>query len=115
MCFKRKKKLRGNIYLINDALVSDDGYNKANRRVVAINNNPYNLRIIKIKGLYDKNGNRRKKLIPIGKYKCLTKKSGISPRVYKNTSKGQRINERKLKKTNCRLRLIDRFKIRKIK
>ena len=115
MWFKRKKKLRGNIYLINDALVSDDGYRKANRRVVAVNNNPNNLKIVKIKSLYDSNGNRRKKLIPIGKYKCLTKKSGISLRVYKNTSKGQCINERKLKRTNCKLRLIDRFKIRKIK
>lgn len=115
MCFKRKKKLRGNIYIINDSLVSNDNYSKANRRVVAVNNNPNKLHIVKIKSLYDKNGNRRNNLIPIGRYKCLTKKSGIHPKVYKKTRFTTNIKESKLYKTNNKLRLLDRYKIRKIK
>lgn len=115
MWFKIKKKFRGNIYLINDSLVSNDNYSKANRRVVAVNNNPNNLHIVKIKSLYDKNGNRRKNLIRIGKYKCLTKKSGIHPKVYKKTRFTTNIKESKLHKTNCKLNLYDRFKIRKLK
>ena len=53
--------------MIDDKVLSRDGYSKSNRRVVALNNDKTRVKLAKIKSLYDENGNRRKKLIPIEK------------------------------------------------
>lgn len=112
--FKRKKKLRGNIYIINDSLVSDDGYKKAHRRVVAVNNNPDKLHIVKIKSLYDSKGKRRKGLIPIEIYPCMYKRSGISPIVYRQTSFHKPIKESKMRKTRYKLNKRDMNRIKNL-
>ena len=79
---RRKKYIRGKIYITNDSLFSRDGYKKSNRRVVAVNNNKKRMHVVKIKGLYDKNGKRRKNLIPIENYEGLTKEiCGYNQRV----------------------------------
>ena len=100
---RKKKYIKGKVYIINDSLVSYDKFNKPNRRVVAINNDKNNMHIVKIKGLYDKNGNKRLKLIPIEKYNFLSKESGIDPKVHKKTRWGTSIRESKLYDINSRL------------
>jgi len=109
-----KKKYRGRIYVINDDLVSRDRYSKRNRRVVALNNDPNNMRIAKIKSLYDRNGNKRNKLIPIEIYSCLRKRSGVEKRVYYKTARNNPIEENKMKKTRCRLNKRDMRRIKNI-
>ena len=108
---RRKRYIRGKIYITNDSLFSRDGYSKSNRRVVALNENKNRLHLVKIKGLYDKNGVRRGNLIPIENYDGLTKPSGIDPYVYKTTKRNSPIREGKLKKTNVRLNKWDLEKI----
>lgn len=110
---RRKRYIKGNIYTINDSLVSRDNYSKANRRVVAVNNDKNNVHIMKIKSLYDKNGNERKNLIPIENYNCLTKKSGIEKKVHTKTSRNKPIVESLMKKTKSRLNKWDMEKIKK--
>lgn len=112
---RRKKYIRGKIYITNDSLFSRDNYQKSNRRVVAINNNKNRMHIVKIKGLYDKTGKIRKNLIPIEHYKGFTKKSGIDPYVYKSTKRNSPIKESKLHKTNIRLNKWDMHKIQHLK
>lgn len=114
MIFKRKKKLRGNIYIINDSLVSRDRYSKPNRRVVAVNNNPEKMKIVKIKSLYNDKGVKRKCLIPIDIYSCLYKRSGIDKRIYYETNKNKPIKETKMKKTRFKLNKRDMKKIKNI-
>lgn len=107
--------LRGRIFIIDDGLVSRDGYSKANRRVVVVNNNPKRTRIVKIKGLKDNNGKLRTNLIPIGHYKCLTKPSGIHPKVYSKTYNQRKIRVKYMKSTKCKLNRKDLNKIKGIK
>lgn len=108
---RRKRYIKGRIYLINDSLVSRDNFSKPNRRVVAINNDVNNVHIVKIKGLYDSSGNMRSNLIPIENYSCLTKPSGIHPKVYKRNKWGKPIVEKKMTKTTSRLNKWDMKKI----
>lgn len=112
---RRKKYIRRKIYVTNDSLFSRDGYKKKNRRVVAVNNDKNRMHVVKIKGLYDDNGKRRKNLIPIEHYEVLTKKSGVDPFVHKNTKWNTPIKESKLRKTNIRLNKWDMKKIDKLK
>lgn len=114
MMFKRKKKLRSNIYIINDSLVSRDRYSKPNRRAVAVNNDPEKMKIVKIKSLYNDKGVKRKGLIPIDIYPCLYKRSGIDKRIYYETNKNKPIKEAKMKKTRCKLNKRDMKKIKNI-
>lgn len=108
---RKKRYIKGRIYLINDSLISRDNYKKANRRVVAVNNDKDNVHIVKIKGLYDKNGNKRKNLIPIEHYPILNKPSGIHPKVYKKTSRNKPIIEKRMWETKSRLNKWDLAKI----
>lgn len=112
---KRKRYILGKIYITNDSLFSKDGYKKANRRIVAINNDKNQMQVVKIKGLYDKNGNLRKNVTPIENYSCLTKPSGIDKTIYKQTARKNPITETRLKKTNCRLNKWDIKKLPKPK
>jgi hypothetical protein len=51
---RRKRYIKGRIYIIDDGLVSHDGFRKKNRRVVALNNDKKEVHIAKIKGLRKK-------------------------------------------------------------
>ena len=115
MVARTKRYIRGKIYIINDGLVSHDGYRKKNRRVVALNNDKREVHIAKIKGLYRNDGSRRSNLIPIENYNALSKPSGIYPYVYKKTAKGQSIEVSKMKKTRSRLNKWDMKKILHLK
>ena len=112
---KRKRYIKGKVYITNDSVFSRDGYNKPGRRVVAVNNDRQRMHVVKIKGLYDGSGNRRPKLIPIERYNVLHKPSGIFPFVHKQTAKGYPIRESKMKKTKARLNKWDMEKIKHLK
>ena len=112
---RRKRYIQGNIYITNDSVFSRDNYSKAGRRVVAVNNDKYKMHVVKIKGLYDSNGNRRTNLIPIERYSVLHKESGIDPFVHKKTKYNKPILESKMKKTNVRLNRWDMQKIKHLK
>lgn len=110
-----KRNIKGKIYLINDSLVSHDKYSKPNRRVVAINNNKNQVHIVKIKSMYDKNGNKRIHLIPIERYSFINKESGIDPKVYKKNRWGKPIKASKMYDINARLNKWDLKKISHLK
>ena len=112
---RRKRYIKGRVYLVDDKLLSRDGYSKQNRRVVALNNNKSQVKLAKIKSLYDANGNRRKNLIPIEKYPNIQKPSGVYTYVYRKTKWNTPIKEKKLVKTNVRLNKWDMNKIKHLK
>lgn len=112
---RRKKYIKGKIYITNDSAFSRDNYNKPGRRVVALNNDKENMHVVKIKGLYDDKGNLRKNLIPIENYNVLDKKSGVDPYVYTKTKWHTPIKENKMKKTDARLNKWDMKKISHLK
>lgn len=112
---RKKRYIKGKIYIVNDYYLSRDNYYKPNRKVVAINNDKNKLRLVKIMGLQDNNGKRRKSLIPIENYSCLTKPSGIHPKVYKVNRWNGYIKDTKLIKTNCRLNKWDMKKISRLR
>ena len=112
---RRKRYIRGKVYITNDKVFSRDHYGKTGRRVVAVNNDRQNMHVVKIKGLYDANGNRRKNLIPIEHYSFLSKPSGIDPFVHKKTIYNTSIRESKMRSTNVRLNKWDMKKIKHLK
>lgn len=103
---RRKRYIIGRVYKLNDhVLVS---YSKSNRRVVSLNNDRNNMEVRRIMSLYDKNGNRKKNLIPIEKYPDIPKYSGIEKRTFRSTVSGKPIQEKYLEKTKTRLNKWDR-------
>lgn len=112
---RRKRYIKGRVYLVNDKVLSLDGYAKKDRRVVALNNDKNKMYVAKIKSLYDSNGNKRSKLIPIEKYPAIRKPSGVYTYVYKKTKWNTPIKECKLVKTNTRLNKWDMKKISKLR
>ena len=110
---RRKKYIRGRVYLINDHVLVKNS--KSNRRVVALNNDKNNMEVRRISSLYDKNGDLKINLIPIEKYSDLRKPSGIEKKTFRKTLKGKPIQESLLKKTNTRLNKWDRAKMFKSK
>ena len=112
---RRKRYIRGKIYLIDDKVLSLDGYSKGNRRVVALNNDKNRMHVAKIKSLYDDKGNKRKKLIPIEKNALIKKPSGVYTYVYRKTKWNTPIKEKRLVKTNVRLNKWDMNKIKHLK
>lgn len=110
---RKKRSIEGKIYITNDSLFSKDGYKKSGRRVVVINNKKQEAEVCKIKSIKDKNGRVREKLIPIERYPCLTKDSGVDPKVYERTNKGSKIKVSKMKPTTSRLNKWDMNKVKK--
>ena len=108
---KNERTIFGYIYETNDSLVSRDGYFKEGRKVVVVNNNSNRVYFKKIFGLYDESGHKRGGLIPIARYKCFTKPSGLNNRVHKKTSSGKPIKIIFLKKTGIRFNKDDLKKI----
>ena len=112
---RRKRYIKGRVYIINDSLFSPDGYSKSGRRVVAVNNDRNNMHVVKVKKLVDDKGKARKNMIPIEKYSVIRKSSGVYPYVYKKTAAGDSIRADKRKKTNVRLNKWDMKKISHLK
>ena len=107
---RRKRYIRGKVYLINDSLLVKN--TKNNRRIVAINDDVNNMHVKRITSLYDKNG-KKKDVIPIEKYPDLPKYSGVEKKTFRKTLKGKPIQERFLRKTKTRLNKWDMKKLRK--
>lgn len=106
---RRKKYIKGKVYIINDNLLVKN--NKAGRRIVAINNDKNNMAVRRISSLYDKNGNKKERLIPIEKYPDIPKASGVENKTFRKTIRGKPIKEKQLKKTKTRLNKWDMRKI----
>ena len=107
---RKKKSVKGRVYLINDHVLVK--FSKANRRVVALNNDKNKMDVRRITSLYDKNG-KRKNVIPIEKYPDIPKESGIEKRTFRFTVSGKPIQEKYLTKTKTRLNKWDRAKMYK--
>lgn len=110
---RKKRTVEGRVYITNDALFSKDGYRKSGRRVVVINEDKNEAVVCKIKGIKRPDGSIRENLIPIERYPCLTKDSGVDPIVYKKTGRGNNIEVSKMKKTDTRLNKWDMKKVKK--
>lgn len=106
---RRKRYIRGRVYLINDSLLVKN--TKANRRIVVINNDKNNMHVKRITSLYDKDGNIKKNVIPIERYPDLPKPSGVENKTFRKTIKGKPIQERYLRKTKTRLNKWDMNKL----
>ena len=107
---RRKRYIRGKVYLINDSLLVKN--TKNNRRIVAINDDVNNMHVKRITSLYHKNG-KKKDVIPIEKYPDLPKYSGVEKKTFRKTLKGKPIQEKYLRKTKTRLNKWDMKKLRK--
>ena len=92
---RRKRYIRGKVYLINDSLLVKN--TKNNRRIVAINDDVNNMHVKRITSLYNKNG-KKKDVIPIEKYPDLPKYSGVEKKTFRKTLKGKPIQEKYLRK-----------------
>ena len=101
---RRKRYIRGKVYLINDNLIVKN--NKPNRRVVAVKNNQscvYIKRITKISN----GGRNARKGTPIEKYPDIPLPSAVENKTFKKTVRGKLIKERLMKKTKTRLNKWD--------
>lgn len=107
---RRKKYIKGKVYITNDkVLVGGKG---KKRRVVSMGNDKNNMAVRRIMSLHDKNGNIRKRLIPIEKYSDIPKVSGVEDKTFRKTISGKPINEKYLGRTNTRLNKWDMARIR---
>ena len=106
---RRKRYIRGKVYITNDyVLVSGS---KKKRRIVVLNNDKNNMAVRRISSLYDKNGKRKTNLIPIEKYPDISKPSGVEKKTFRKTLSGKPIQEKYLGKTKTRLNKWDMKKI----
>lgn len=106
---RRKRNIRGNVYITSDKyLVGGKG---KKRRVVSMGNDKNNMAVRRISSLHDKDGNKKKNLIPIEKYPDIPKESGVEVKTFRKTRKGDPIQEKNLGKTNTRLNKWDMAKI----
>jgi len=112
---RRKRYIKGRVYITNDSLFSPDGYSTPGRRVVAVNTDRNNMHVVKVKKLVDDKGKPRKDMIPIEKYGSIRKPSGVYPYVYRKTAQGNPIEEKRMKKTKTRLNKWDMKKISHLK
>ena len=108
---RRKRYIKGKVYFTNDSLLVK-GINKK-RRVVAMNNDKENMAVRRISSLYDKNGKKKERLIPIEKYSDIPKASGVEDKTFRKTVNGKPIKEKYLGKTKTRLNKWDMVRIRK--
>ena len=106
---RRKKYIRGRVYFTTDKLLVG-GKNKT-RRVVSMGNDKDNMEVRRIFSLYDKNGKKRERLIPIEKYSDIPKESGVENKTFRKTVNGKSIQEKFLGKTKTRLNKFDMQRI----
>ena len=76
-------------------------------------NDKNNMAVKRITSLYDKNGNKKERLIPIEKYSDIPKASGVEDKTFRKTTSGKPIREKYLSKTNTRLNKWDMERIRR--
>ena len=108
---RRKRYIKGKVYITNDkVLVGGKG---KKRRVVSMGNDKNNMAVKRITSLYDKNGNKKERLIPIEKYSDIPKASGVEDKTFRKTTSGKPIQEKYLSKTNTRLNKWDMERIRR--
>ena len=108
---RRKKYIKGKVYFTNDkVLVGGKG---KKRRVVSMGNDKDNMAVRRIFSLYDKDGNKKERLIPIEKYSDIPKLSGVEDKTFRKTKKGEPIREKNLKKTKTRLNKWDMERVKK--
>lgn len=108
---RRKRYIKGNVYITNDkVLVGGKG---KKRRVVSMGNDKNNMAVRRIMSLYDKNGKKKERLIPIEKYPDIPKASGVEQKTFRKTISGKPIQEKYLGKTKTRLNKWDMERIRR--
>lgn len=108
---RRKKYITGKVYITNDKLLV--GGKGKKRRVVSMGNDKENMAVRRVMSLYDKNGNKKLRLIPIEKYPDIQKESGVENKTFRKTVGGKPIQEKYLGKTNTRLNKWDMEKVRR--
>lgn len=110
---RRKRYIRGRVYFTNDKLLV--GGKGKTRRVVSMGNDKNNMEVRRIFSFFDKNGNKRERLISIERYKDIPKLSGVENKTFRKTINGKPIQEKYLGKTTTRLNKWDLSKIFKQK
>ena len=108
---RRKRYIKGRVYITNDRLLVGGPGKK--RRIVAMNNDKDNMAVRRISSLYDKNGNKKKRLIPIEKYPDIPKASGVEDKTIRKTIYNKPIKENSLIKTKTRLNKWDMSRVSK--
>ena len=73
------------------------------------------MEVRRIFSFFDKNGNKRERLISIERYKDIPKLSGVENKTFRKTINGKPIQEKYLGKTTTRLNKWDLSKIFKQK
>ena len=97
---RRKRYIKGNVYLINDSLIVKN--NKPNRRVVALNNDKESVHIRRITKVSNGGRNARKGT-PIEKYPDIPHQSVVENKTYRKTLRGKPIKAKQMRKTRTRL------------
>lgn len=106
---RKKRYIRGKVYFANDkTLVGGKG---KKRRVVSMGNDRNKMEVRRISSLYDKNGKKKERLIPIEKYPDIPKPSGVEEKTFRKTVSGEPIKEKFLGKTKTRLNKWDLKKL----
>jgi len=105
---RRKRYIKGRVYLINDCLIVK--HNKANSRVVAVNNDKNNVHIRRITK-YQNGGLNARKGIVIEIYSDIPVLSVVESKTFRKTLKGKNIEEKRMRKTKTRLNKWDMNKI----
>ena len=108
---RRKRHIKGRIYITNDKILV--GGKGKKRRVVSMGNDRNNMAVRRILSLYDKNGKKREKLIPIEKYPDIPDYSGVEDKTFRKTIGDAPLNERYMTKTKTRLNKWDMARIRR--
>lgn len=108
---RRKRYITGRVYITNDKMLV--GGKGKKRRVVSMNNDKHNMAVRRILSLYDKNGKKKERLIPIEKYPDIPNYSGVEDKTFRKTIGGKPINEKYLSKTSTRLNKWDMARIRR--
>jgi len=106
---RRKRYIRGRVYIINDHTLVKNSKN--NRRIVVLNNNREEMHVRRITSLIDKYGNIKTDLIEIEIYPDINKRSGVENKTFRKTLKGKPIQEKYLRTTKTRLNKWDLYKI----
>ena len=104
-----RRYIKGKVYITNDKVLV--GGRGKKRRVVSMGNDKNNMAVRRISSLYDKDGNKRKNLIPIEKYPDIPKVSGVEVKTFRKTVSGKPIQEKYLGKTKTRLNKWDMARI----
>ena len=105
---RRKRYIKGRVYLINDNLIVKN--NKPNRRVVVVNNDRSKVHIKRITK-YKNGGLNARKGILIEIYSDIPLPSVVENKTFRKTVRGKNIKEELMRKTNTRLNKWDMNKI----